>query len=834
MKNIKKIVAALLLIASMIACVAGLTACGGEVSGECVEHQWGEWGIIISEKCPDPENPGANDGYRVRVCQVCKESMGEKIPESHRFVDGVCQACGKKECTSHSFGQWTVTKVANCTENGSQTRTCTVCGDVEIQSITAIGHNFVNGVCSREGCGVIDCDEHVFGEWTTVSNATCTQNGKRERICTVCNEKEIEILYASEHNYEDGECTVCGKPDPSVSGGNKELDPNCSHKDANNDDTCDLCNGYVIVVIDIYAINDLHGKLFDTDSQPGVDELTTYIKNAYVTDENVIVLSSGDMWQGTSESNLTHGNMMTEWLNELGTVSMTLGNHEFDWNNSYIYENLDLATFSFLAINIYDTNTNTRATFATPSVVVERGGAKIGIIGAIGDCYSSISQDKVNGIEFKVGSALTSLVKAESERLRALGCDMIVYSIHDGLDSGEGYGEVSSSTFSRYYDTMLSNGYVDVVFEAHSHQRYVCTDSYGVYHLQGGGENSGISHVELSLNVITDKVNVGTAENVSSYVYESCTPDEIVNALREKYKNEIAKGEELLGYVQNYTNGDTLRQICADMYLSYGLELWGDKYNIVLGGGYIGIRSPYNLYSGDAYYKDIYSLFPFDNALCLCAVSGYKLRRQFINSTNDNYFIAMSDYGRGIQNSINDSETYYIIVDTYSAFYSYNGCTIIEMLDEEFFARDMIAEYIKDGGLGKKPENPGTSGSVDISKYDIKTVAEIKEIIDDIVEKYGVNVDSTLEYYMLVTITDTPQATYGNCNVMDETGEIFIYGIKDERGTLLYKNLPTKPKEGDTILVCGTLLYYYNPTTGEMKYEMKNAKLIAINPTDAD
>ena len=30
-----------------------------------------------------------------------------------------------------------------------------------------------------------------------------------------------------------------------------------------------------LVTIDIYALNDLHGRLTDTDTQPGVDELTT-------------------------------------------------------------------------------------------------------------------------------------------------------------------------------------------------------------------------------------------------------------------------------------------------------------------------------------------------------------------------------------------------------------------------------------------------------------------------------------------------------------------------------------------------------------------------------
>ncbi|MBR5818243.1 MAG: bifunctional metallophosphatase/5'-nucleotidase [Clostridia bacterium] len=803
MKSFKKIICSVLLISMLTVGVFGMTSCLGITGTDGCKHEWGQWGIVKSEDCNNP-------GFRVRMCNICSEKESESIPAAHRFVNGVCARCEAVECTSHNFGTWSTVKNASCEENGLRERSCSICGEKEKEAIPA-AHSYVDGVCSS--CGKSECAAHVFGGWTVTLKTTCTQNGKKERSCTVCGEVEREILYTTGHEYEGGKCTVCGNPEPAGA-----LDANCAHTDSNSDKYCDGCGGYTVVVIDIYAINDLHGKIFDTDSQPGVDELTTYIKSAYTTDDNVIVLSSGDMWQGTSESNLTHGNMMTEWLGELGTVSMTFGNHEFDWNNSYIYDNIALASFPFLAINIYDTTTGTRAAYATPSVIVERGGAKIGIIGAIGDCHSSISQDKVADVEFKIDNALTALVKAESERLRALGCDMIVYSIHDGLDSGEGSGQVSDSTFRRYYDTALSDGYVDVVFEAHSHQRYVCTDRYGVYHLQGGGENSGISHVELSLDVVTDDVNVGTAETVRSYVYSGYSSDDIVDELREKYKNEIAKGDELLGYTQSYVAGDVLRQACADSYLKYGLEIWADKYNIVLGGGYIGIRSPYDLSAGDVYYKDIYSLFPFDNALCLCSVSGKKLKSQFINSTNSNYFIAMSDYGKGL--SISDSATYYIVTDTYSAFYAPNGLTIVDMLDEEFYARDMLAEYVKEGGLGKKPEAP------DISEIDIKSVAEIKEIIDGL----GVGVESTSEYYVLVTITDTPNSTYGNCNVMDSTGTIYVYGLKDSTGSSRYDALAVKPKKGDTVLLLGKVLLYYDRNTGETKYEIKNAKIIEINP----
>ena len=112
--------------------------------------------------------------------------------------------------------------------------------------------------------------------------------------------------------------------------------PACSHKDANGDTVCDICRISVIVSFDFYTINDLHGKLADADSHIGVDELTTYLKNARKTDDNAIFISAGDMWQGQSESNMTKGLIMTDWMNELDFAAMALGNHEYDWGMVFI------------------------------------------------------------------------------------------------------------------------------------------------------------------------------------------------------------------------------------------------------------------------------------------------------------------------------------------------------------------------------------------------------------------------------------------------------------------------------------------------------------------
>ena len=68
-----------------------------------------------------------------------------------------------------------------------------------------------------------------------------------------------------------------------------------AHVDGNGDDICDSCGSSVIIVIDFYCINDLHGRVLDSAAQPGIDEMTTFLQQAKETDDHVILLSAGDM-----------------------------------------------------------------------------------------------------------------------------------------------------------------------------------------------------------------------------------------------------------------------------------------------------------------------------------------------------------------------------------------------------------------------------------------------------------------------------------------------------------------------------------------------------------
>lgn len=553
-----------------------------------------------------------------------------------------------------------------------------------------------NGIC--DNCGDV------------LENTTCTEHvdSNDDRICDNCG----EVVYTHTHKdlNKDNSCDKCGATvtqatcTEHIDNNNNGICDKCStalydycdHKDADNDGVCDLCNLSIVVSLDFYAINDIHGTLAQTDSNDGVGGLTTYLLDKQ-KNGNAFVLSSGDTWQGGTESNNTKGKLATEWLDYINCVSMTLGNHEFDWTTSAIKLNAQIASFPILAINVYERSTNERATYCDASIMLEYDGAKIGIIGAIGDCYSSISASACSDVYFKVKDELTDLIKDESDSLRSQGADYIILSLHDG-QSGSTSGNVDSM---EWYDDTLSDGYVDLVFEAHTHSSYTITDRHGVNHIQAGGYNKGISHASISINTANESST--TSVNIVPYsLYNDQEKDDIIDVLSDLYKNEIGNPDEVLGYNSAKRSSSELADAMAEAYYQLGEEEWGNDFKIVLGGGYIKSRSPYNLAKGDVTVRDLQTLFPFDNTMMLCTVSGRDLWDKFFNTDNNNYHIAYGSYGEQVKATLKSgkgmNDTYYIVVDSYTSDYAYNRLTVVESLGSDIFPRDVLANYLLTNG----------------------------------------------------------------------------------------------------------------------------------------
>ena len=124
-----------------------------------------------------------------------------------------CSVCGVIDgeypvipAKGHRWGEFAVVIEPTCTEEGRRERECEVCGEKESESIPAKGHS--------------------WGEYAVITAPTCTGEGVKEHTCTACGATETASIPALGHTWgayvvtkeptctEDGEqtrtCTVCG------------------------------------------------------------------------------------------------------------------------------------------------------------------------------------------------------------------------------------------------------------------------------------------------------------------------------------------------------------------------------------------------------------------------------------------------------------------------------------------------------------------------------------------------------------------------------------------------------------------------------------------------
>lgn len=109
------------------------------------------------------------------------------------------------------------TEDATCTETGSKVTTCSVCQRKLTEELPALGHNYVDGICSR--CGHEDVCPHAETEPVPGKDATCEEAGLTEgEKCVACGEitKAQETIPALGHDWVDATfeapktCNNCG------------------------------------------------------------------------------------------------------------------------------------------------------------------------------------------------------------------------------------------------------------------------------------------------------------------------------------------------------------------------------------------------------------------------------------------------------------------------------------------------------------------------------------------------------------------------------------------------------------------------------------------------
>lgn len=451
--------------------------------------------------------------------------------------------------------------------------------------------------------------------------------------------------------------------------------------------------------ISIYAINDFHGAInySPADDEPGLARVATYLKDKKSADpEHTIVLSSGDMWQGTFESYHNKGKVITEAMNNIGFDSMTIGNHEFDWGAEDIIYNEQFANFPILGANIMEyPNTNVKSSIGESYVVLEKGKMKIGIIGVIGqDQITSINSRYMTDLYF---ADPTPIVKELSTKLRKEEkVDIVVLSIHAGQ------GSVDSSLAAK-------GKYVDAIFCAHTHYAEKQLVN-GVPYIQGGSKGQHVSEINLSFDYDKNKVEFLSYTNWSTATIKKQIPDSEVEAIVDSYGSlSSVAGNAVVGTASsNLTLNNYLPNISNYVAAKHAKK---EGYNINLVMTNIARET---ISYGEIKYRDMFRGLPFDNRIYIAKAKGRDIKFEAeynyvyrenetlrVNSYDDNeyYLIAVIDYLLFHQNTNKE----------YNYFSNFNPDTdIVGYLKNDdgkpYYPRDMVADHIM--SLNNKTINP--------------------------------------------------------------------------------------------------------------------------------
>ena len=440
-------------------------------------------------------------------------------------------------------------------------------------------------------------------------------------------------------------------------------------------------------VLDFYAVNDFHGSVLERTNgsyyEGGLAKVGGFLKTKKNEKPNsTFIISSGDMWQGSLESNNNYGNLVTEAMNTVGFDSMTLGNHEFDYGIERIRANKEIANFPFLAGNIMKWE-NGKAT-TTPwdltnnSTIIERGKHRVGIIGMIGqDQTTSITSSNVKDIAFVDP---LPLAKAESERLRKTEkCDTVILSVHNGVST-----VTVESDLKKYFDG---------VFCAHSHREERKLSRDGVPLLQGACNGEMVSHFQLKYEE-DGKITCTSYENIKASANWSENAD--ILSVENKYIGTdafVAKSTEVLTNLNGYLDKDGVARLGTRAIYEKYVQQYPDLCCAMENGQ----RATLN--SGKVTYSDLYKATPFTNKIAIAKVSGYDIKYEakhnatytgnvarYASLEDDSYYtVAVIDYLLYHQNNKKE----------YDYFQSLRGHEDHVLAEFETYPVDLSADYLK-------------------------------------------------------------------------------------------------------------------------------------------
>jgi 2',3'-cyclic-nucleotide 2'-phosphodiesterase/3'-nucleotidase len=399
-----------------------------------------------------------------------------------------------------------------------------------------------------------------------------------------------------------------------------------------------------IVVTDFHGYLQNDGKLSDgtTYKQQIAGVLAKQIKDIKAQNpDRTVILSGGDMFQGTPLSNVLKGQPVIEMMKNIGFDAMTLGNHEYDWGIDSVIDTqnatLKNSTIPVLAANVYDKTTGQLVNYVKPYVMIEKDGVKIGIIGIVDnkEFPNIIMPAYIQNVEFKDP---VPIVNDLAQQLRQQGAQIVVVLAHMGA-----YQDKSGNATGNLIDFAKQVQGVDAIFGGHTHT-IVTTRVNGIP--VGVAYYYGRGFIDLKITLNDDgTVTTGDMQYIGiTGLYSTQNPvvDPEVQAIVDKAVQDVGP---IFNEVIGQAAIDLTRTQSAQPYGDSLLGNWAAQVTKDAVGADFGFANNGGLRidipKGDITVGMMYQLMPFDNTIVTMKMTGAQVKTILEQ--------AVQDGGKGIQ-----------------------------------------------------------------------------------------------------------------------------------------------------------------------------------------
>lgn len=358
------------------------------------------------------------------------------------------------------------------------------------------------------------------------------------------------------------------------------------------------------------AEDNAEGKCFG-----GSARLVTAVEAAKARTDNWLLVDGGDQFQGTLFYTYYKGAVAAEMMNKMGYDAMTVGNHEFDDGPEVLRDFVDAVNFPILMSNADISGEPQLSGAIQKSVVIEKAGEKIGLIGLTPQDTDELASPGPNVIFTDPVGA----VQHEVDRLTAEGVNKIVVLSHSGyaVDQRVAAGTTGVDVIvGGHSNTLLSNTvdgaagpYPTVVNGVQIVQAY----AYGKYlgELNVTFDDTG-NVTEASGDLVLLDGTVAEDAPTKDRVAELAVPlDEIRNKVVASTAEPI-EGDRSFCRAVECQMGNLVADAMLDRVKDQGIQI------AIANGG--GLRA--SIDAGDVTMGEVLTVLPFQNTLSTFQVTG--------------------------------------------------------------------------------------------------------------------------------------------------------------------------------------------------------------------